>query len=71
MNSLETMNDDFFHVVEYIDYPLGFRYVAAFEQLDDAKDYTEYLATINRKSWVYGHEEPPTNALEGLAWLDD
>ena len=71
MSGLEVMNDDIFHVFEFVPYPLEIRYVAGFERLEDAKDYTKYLSTVNRKAWVYGHQEPPTNSLEGLVWLDD
>ena len=72
MNTSDIKDDSMFHIFEFIDYPVSFRYVAGFESIEDAKDYVDYLATQDRMAWIYGHMAPPLKCLEDFdSWYND
>lgn len=71
MNSLKLTNSDIYSVFEIVMDKMELKFLAGFEELAEAKEYVEYLATVNRTAWVYGHEEPPFDWLKEDAWVVD
>ena len=71
MNNLELTNSEIFSVFEVVMKNMQLKFLAGFEELEEAKNYVEYLKTCDRIAWGYGHQKPPFKWLEEDAWVED